>query len=514
MQDRNTVKLGSLFDGIGGWCLAAIHAGILPVWSSEIERFPLEVTKRRFPYVAQLGDITKIDASKIELVDIICAGSPCQDLSIAGKREGLQGERSGLFRTAIDIVRQMRMQTDGKFPRFFVWENVPGAFSSNKGLDFLAVLEEVCESKVPVPEPLRWANAGVVECRDRQVAWRVLDAQYWGVPQRRKRIFLVADFGGRCAGEILFEPQGVRGDIAESGSERKGVAEATETSVAKTSENVTVLNDQGGNVMATSENLTATLRAEAHGNIPVICRMRGGKPGGGKGPLLSYDRSLTLSANTNAQVLFDNHPADSRITGPLDVAATVSARYGTGGGNVPLVLDKTYCIAGNTIDRQIQNGGNGRGVQENISYTLNTVDRHAVVYCIGNGQVGQLKMSSECGALNCMHDQQSIITLDRAAFNQGANAKYDPQVRADGKADTMVSRGPSAVFVEGEKVRTIRRLTPLECERLQGLPDNWTLINDKSCSDSARYKAIGNGMAQPCADWILKRIMEVAYEKA
>lgn len=474
MEDSQ-ITLGSLFDGIGGWQLAAIHAGIKPLWSSEIEKFPLAVTKIRFPGTEQLGDIKKIDGAKIKPVDIICAGSPCQNLSMAGNRKGLSGEQSGLFRESVRIVRQM--STMGGQPRFFVWENVPGAFSSNQGLDFRAVLEEIGQTKIPMPDGGKWAAAGLVQCDKCEIAWRVLDSQYWGVPQRRKRIFLIADFAktGRCAGEILFEPQGVRGDITESGNERKGVAEATETSIDKTSGNVTVLNDQGGNVMATSENLTATLRAETHGNIPVICRMRGGKPGGGKEPLLSYDRSLTLSANTNDQVLFDNHPADSRITGPLTVAATVSASYGTGGGNVPFVLDKTYCIAGNTIDRQIQNGGNGRGVQENISYTLNTVDRHAVVFAGKN--------YSE------FEESNVLATL---------------------KACGGCLSGGSENFVLN---KTIRRLTPLECERLQGLSDNWTLIADKTCSDSARYKAIGNGMAQPCADWILKRIVEVAYEK-
>ena len=119
------LTLGSLFDGIGGWCLAAVRAGIRPIWSSEIEKFPLEVTARHFPDVVQLGDVTKIDGAKIEPADIICAGSPCQDLSVAGKRAGLAGERSGLFVRAVDIVRQMRVRTNGKYPRFFVWENVP-----------------------------------------------------------------------------------------------------------------------------------------------------------------------------------------------------------------------------------------------------------------------------------------------------------------------------------------------------------------------------------------------------
>lgn len=207
------LTLGSLFDGIGGWLLAAKHNGVKPVWSSEIEKFPMAVTKHHFPDVIQLGDITKIDGAMIPPVDIICAGSPCQDLSVAGKRKGLKGERSGLFKNAIEIVRRMRMSTGGRQPRFFIWENVPGAFSSNKGFDFRAVLEEIGQSKIPMPSNGKWANAGMAELPECQIAWRVIDAQHH-LPQRRKRIFLVADFGTgkRCAGEILFDPKSVYGN--------------------------------------------------------------------------------------------------------------------------------------------------------------------------------------------------------------------------------------------------------------------------------------------------------------
>ncbi len=344
MEDSQ-ITLGSLFDGIGGWQIAAIHAGIKPLWSSEIEKFPLAVTKIRFPGTEQLGDIKKIDGAKIKPVDIICAGSPCQNLSMAGNRKGLSGEQSGLFRESVRIVRQM--STMGGQPRFFVWENVPGAFSSNQGLDFRAVLEEIGQTKIPMPDGGKWATAGLVQCDKCEIAWRVFDAQYWGVPQRRKRIFLIADFAktGRCAGEILFEPQSVRGDIAESGNERGRIVGAFDRRIG----------------VARKFQLYDMTHADE-----VLRIVKGGK------------------------------------------CCTLNSRMGTGGNQVPLLYEWT-----------------------NKNFT-----------------------------------------------------------------------------------KTVRRLTPLECERLQGLPDNWTLINDRSCSDSARYKAIGNGMAQPCADWILKRIMEVAYEKA
>ena len=225
------MKIGSLFDGIGGWPLAAVKCGFTPVWSSEIENFPSKVTERHFPNMVQLGDITKIDGTQIAPVDIITFGSPCQDLSIAGKRGGLKGARSGLFGEAVRIIREMQRATAGKYPRFAIWENVPGAFSSNKGLDFRTVLEEITETKIPMPQSKRWATAGMVRSSKCEIAWRVLDAQYWGVPQRRKRIFLVADFGGQCAGEILFKPESVSRYFAEGSGEREGIAGSVEVGV-------------------------------------------------------------------------------------------------------------------------------------------------------------------------------------------------------------------------------------------------------------------------------------------
>ena len=230
------LTLGSLFDGIGGWQIAAFHSGIKPIWSSEIDEFPMRVTKKWFPNTIQLGDITKLDGAEIPPVDIICAGSPCQDLSVAGKRAGLEGERSGLFRKAIDIVRGMRKSTGGVQPRFFIWENVPGAFSSNKGQDFRAVLEEIGQTDFPMPPNDKWTTAGLVECENAEIAWRVLDAQYWGVPQRRKRIFLVADFAktARCAGKILFKSKGLSGHIKKGEGERESPSRETENSFRET----------------------------------------------------------------------------------------------------------------------------------------------------------------------------------------------------------------------------------------------------------------------------------------
>ena len=270
----NQLTLGSLFNGISGWILAAERYGVKTLWESEIDKFCEAVTKHHFPDVIQLGDVTKIDGATIPPVDIICAGSPCQDLSVAGKREGLKGERSGLFRTAVSIVRRMRMSTGGRQPRFFVWENVPGAFSSNQGLDFKAVLEEIGQTTVPMPLNGKWAENGVAQLPGCEIAWRILDAQWW-VPQRRKRIFLVADFaeGRRCAKEILFVEPSLSGNTEQGSQARQTVTGDFKESIGDAGE-------------------------------PIALRMRAGKSGGGKGALLSPNRSLTLAANANDQTVF------------------------------------------------------------------------------------------------------------------------------------------------------------------------------------------------------------------
>ena len=399
MQESHDMTLGSFFDGIGGWLLAARHAGVTPVWASEIEPFPCSVTARNFPEVKQLGDITQIDPDTLTPVDIICAGSPCQDLSIAGKRKGLDGERSSLFKTAISIFHQIRERT-GR-PRFFVWENVPGAFSSNKGLDFRAVLEEIGQTEIPMPPNGKWANAGMVELPQCQIAWRVLDAQYWGVPQRRRRIFLVADFAadGRCAGEILFEPEGMSGDPATGEGAREGVARGTADGTRIAVYDIQHRDD--------------VIRPVKDGKIP-----------------------------------------------------TLTARMGTGGHNVPIV--NAYCIAGDTIDRKIENGGNGKGVLAETAYTLNTIDRHAVAEIYG------AKSYSE-------YERGKVAALRASGRNYGG-----------GSENLALSYS------------IVRRLTPTECERLQGLDDGYT----DGGSDTTRYKALGNGMAQPCADYVIRRIAE------
>ena len=410
------VKVGSLFDGIGGTPLSAAMCGAKCLWASEIEKFPIQVTEYRFPDMKHYGDITKINGAEIEPVDIIVGGSPCQDLSVAGKRAGMKhGElgheettRSGLFMEQIRIVKEMRdadklRNTDAICPscgggssanpseritqhgfcsncggtnetranqpvrpRFMVWENVPGAFSSNSGEDFRVVLEEtarVIEAGVVIPRPPKgkWKNAGSIMGDGWSIAWRVFDAQHWGVPQRRRRIYLVADFGGQSAPQILFEREGLFGDSSESQDKGQGATGVVESGVGTTILDMTHAND--------------------------VTRECG------------------------------------------DVVPTLQNRMGTGGNQVPLVMAQ---------------------------------------YWDGGQVVGTLSTRNANGAQR-MPDKQHF---------QG--------------------------IIQN---KAVRRLTPLECERLQGYPDSWTDI--PGASDSARYKALGNSFAVPNIYNVLKGCVEV-----
>ena len=221
---NKTLTLGSLFDGSGTFPMSGILSGITPIWASEIEPFPIAVTRKRLPFMKHYGDISKLNGAELPPVDIITFGSPCTDLSVAGKRAGIQAERSGLFFEAIRIIKEMRCKTNGEYPKYIVWENVPGAFSSGGGEDFRCVLEEICkiaDESAAIPKPAKCYNAGEILGGHYSVAYRLFDAQYWGVPQRRKRIYLVADFTGECAGKILFESEGDSPQCGEMLSEAK-----------------------------------------------------------------------------------------------------------------------------------------------------------------------------------------------------------------------------------------------------------------------------------------------------
>ena len=393
------MTLGSLFDGSGGFPLGGLLAGITPVWASEIEPFPIRVTTKRLPFIKHYGDISTLDGGKIEPVDIITFGSPCQDMSVAGRRDGLDGSRSSLFYEAIRIIKEMRYATNGKYPRYIVWENVPGAFSSNGGEDFKAVLEAVigvvCEgTEVPMPEKNRWPYADLYMGDGWSLAYRTLDAQYWGVPQRRRRIYLVADFAGGSAGEILFESEGLSGYSAEGfrSWQRTAGSAADRTGTASL-----CLNDQGGQRMDVTYDVTATFHAEAHhppcvleetvalenhpmdgrvkleengkvqtlsermgtggNNVPLVLKIRSGCEGGGKGPLIQTDKSATLSCN-NDQTLFEPCSWDGGQISP-----TLTKQNAGGGQRMP-DKDNFNCVLQPVTGPLLASGYEKIGTQE------------------------------------------------------------------------------------------------------------------------------------------------------
>ena len=491
MKDKQ-LTLCSLFDGSGGFCLAGLMAGIRPVSASEIEPFPIRVTTKRLPFVKHLGDVTKIHGAEIEPVDIITFGSPCQDMSLAGKRAGLNGSRSNLFYEAIRIVKEMREATNGEKPRYIVWENVPGAFSSNKGEDFKAVLDAVrrvkdCEADTPRPE--KWHNAGCILADDYSVAWRVLDAQYFGVPQRRRRIFLVADLDGQRAGQILFESEGVSGYFAKGTATWQRTAGTAEES-AGTAGRI-CLNDQGGSRMDVTEDVTATLRAKAN-HPPVITESAGFcTEHSANARSIGYEEETapTLRAGVvPAAVALENHPTDSRITvSKSGTVQTLTSRMGTGGNNVPLIAEeqKTYDVRFTTentknarynvyeteTSRTLDTGGNhpdsnqggvavvcvdmGGGkssvnISEKQSPTLAaTHGGEPVIAVEGNGArpSHQGKGYSEDDisfTLNATEQHGVAYGIDRAAFNQGLNAQFGISIEKEVEP-TIVAKGPGAV---------------------------------------------------------------------
>ena len=509
-MEKNNLTLGSLFDGSGGFPLAGIISGITPVWASEVEPFPIRVTTKRLPQVKHYGDVSQMDGGKIEPVDIITFGSPCQDMSIAGKREGLEGSRSSLFYEAIRIVKEMREATNGEYPKYIIWENVTGAFSSNKGEDFRAVLEAVCsvkENKADIPRYEKWPNAGLVMADNFSVAWRVFDAQYWGVPQRRKRIYLVADFDGLCAGKILFESEGLSGHSFEGFKAWQGTAAGAEGGSGKTGG--ICLNDQGGNRMDITEDVTATLRAEAH-HPPVVMGSAGfctEHSADSRSIGYEEEKSPTLRAGVvPAALMFENHSQDTRYTGPLDKSQTVLATFGTGGNNQPLVVQepKTYdvrftsegtrnarqnCYETDTA-RTIDTGGNAPdsnqggvavvevkayGISSDKSHAMLSDNPHAGIYeaetsrtldtrCADPGcnQGGIAVVAIEGNGtrpshkgngyseenvsytLNATEQHGVAYGIDRATYNMGQNAQFGLAIEEEVEP-TMVAKGPGAV---------------------------------------------------------------------
>lgn len=443
-----------------------------------------------------IGDITKINGAEIEIVDVITGGSPCQDLSIAGKRVGLAGARSGLFMEQVRIVKEMREhdRANGRTgdmvrPRFMVWENVPGAFSSNKGQDFAAVLEEIiriAEPEAPdieVPEK-GWPTWGGYhdEVGGRwSVAWRVHDAQHWGVPQRRRRISVVADFGGDTAGEILFERKSVSGHPTESGTAREEAAGGFGTGAdCAGADLICVATQQGGAEIRTDDRApTLTAAAGMSGNNqPVVCAaFKAGQGAKENGIGYAEECAPTLGAVSSglnqcpSVLVFDR----AQITSP---------------NNRSTVGPDKPCPALHTF-----------GEVSAVCYQMQ-----------GFGDYREGDVASSCKQRDFKESTDLVCSVDCRNFTEGGEINGTLQAKESGGQSLNLNNTVRQNMV-------VRRLTPLECERLQGFPDGWTDIGDwvktgkrgrkikvKGSADSPRYKALGNSIALPFWDFLAKRI--------
>lgn len=528
--------------------------------------------------MVHLGDITKMSGYTIPPVDVVTFGSPCQDLSIAGKRAGMAGERSGLFSEAVRIIREMRYATFGAYPKYAVWENVPGAFSSNKGEDFHAVLQSLCRVIDPdatIPRPtdarggIKWPRAGAILADHYSLAWRTMDAQHWGVPQRRLRISLVLDLTGGRAGEILFEPESLRGHFAPGITPGQGAAGAVENGAGTADRAFTL-------------------------------KIRSGCEGGGKGALVQIEKSATLSTLQD-QTLFVAEPPRAYSFDSLASNSMKSSNPHSGCREVEIaktldtslpdpaknqggiaIVEPTFCIQGNTIDRADTAGANGTGVKEDVCYTLNTIDRPAVAFALDcrnmttNEELSATLQAKDNGgqSLNYINpvaepliydargngdgitsptmtgDHNSRVTDYTAITLQGdtvAGALLARDYKGPGRADSLgrviaqpvgadlyngtltgdtavtlttatgqggANTGPSVI----EKIIRwiVRRLTPTECERLQGYPDGWTDLGEwvdskgktHKDADTPRYKALGNSIALPQWYYVLGGIAD------
>jgi DNA (cytosine-5)-methyltransferase 1 len=428
-----------------------------------------------------LGDITKLNGAEIPFVDIITGGSPCQDLSIAGKRKGLAGERSGLFMDQMRLIKEQRNETKRLFdkgaidsvrPRFMVWENVPGAFSSNKGEDFRCVLEEtakVADENATIPRldtgkdgKQKWSKSGAIMGDGWSIAWRVHDAQFWGVPQRRKRISLVADFGGTTAPEILFERKSLPRDIETSREEKQGITTDAERSTRETSKCLNSWDVQSKHIQPEEGIAEALYSGECRGGGGESYVLQKTSACGGtntSGAKVCYRKTSHAKSKEDGQgwqetevndtlnifdngesrtptIVLENHPNDSRVKIREDgKVQTLSSRMGTGGGNVPMVMEEPY------------NATTSKEIAKSIT-----------------------SAATDANHIPCAYNNTSVV----------------------------------------------RRLTPLECERLQGYPDGWTDIGEwvdskgkkRKDSDSPRYKALGNSIALPFWQWMANKMVK------
>lgn len=439
------MKVGSLFSGIGGIDLAFERQGFSVAWQCEIDSHAQAVLRRHWPGVTLYGDVTTMNGTNVEPVDIVTFGSPCQDLSVAGKRGGLEGERSGLFHEAVRLIAEMREATHGRYPAFALWENVPGALSSSNGWDFAAVLDSL-------------AHVGAVD-----IGYRVLDAQFFGVPQRRRRIYLVADFGGHRAGAILALTEGGSRDTAESGTTGQGtparvvagVGAVGLDSVAKP-----LGAHSGGGAQDDLDNTTF-----------VVADIRNGA--------IDHDVTMTLQAKESGSISVNTIPHLVANGNRVDNAITAKLAKGTGGpsgdeGNHLIVAPVDFVnVTSKTNRTRVEFGSPAN--------TLHQAPQSVVM--------SPVPIREAWG-----------MSDDYLPSNAGIGEPGDPMA-------TLRSGKQHAVGL----ATGIRRLTPVECERLMGLDDDWAALTDtgQPIADTHRYRLCGNSVAVPVVASIAKNIMEV-----
>ena len=431
------MKYLSVCSGVEAASVAWHSLGWQPVAFSEIEPFPSAVLAHHYKDVPNLGDMTKFKDWKLnESIDILVGGTPCQSFSVAGLRKGLEDPRGNLALTYVGILDKFR-------PKWFIWENVPGVLSSGGGRDFGAFLGAVAE-----------LGYGF--------AYRVLDAQNFGVPQRRRRVFVVGHLGDwQPAAKVLFESESLSGDSKPSRKTRKGVTGFVESSFGQYREDV----------------IAGTTKAS------------GGVLGGGSETFLT---------------VYENHPSDSRVKDMGDICQTVTSTWGSGGGNIPFVQNVSYALQGAGATSQ---SGNGVGYKEEQSFTLNTTDVHGVAFGWQNSSSQSMSIDTISPTLDKSKTPAVAVPYDL----HGVTSPTNRQNREDGDPCHTLARHSAAHASIVTASTSVRRLTPIECERLQGFPDNYTQIpwNKKvsvDCPDGLRYKAMGNSMAVPVMNWIGTRI--------
>ena len=499
----------------------------------------------------------KSEGQRLNPFDIITFGSPCQDMSVAGKREGLGGNRSSLFYEAIRIIKEMREATNGKYPRYIVWENVPGAFSSNKGEDFRAVLTEICKVKeecVSVPKPAKWENAGRIMGESFSIAWRLLDAQYWGVPQRRQRIYLVADFDGGSAGKILFESEGLSGYSAQGFKSWQDAANGITESVGETGSDSLMFENHSQDTryrgpLAVAQTVSSTYGTGGNNQpfvlqTPKTLKIRCGCEGGGKGALIQDDLSATLGTN-NDQTLFqpmafgvcaknsNSMKSDNPKSGFYE--AETSRTLDANGGNPTCNQGGIAVLEGNGS----RPSHKGDGYKESdVMYTLNATEQHAVAFADVHATLSANDGPKGPSSQMMKNPEENFVGepsygIGRPAMNQGYNASFSFQIEeeveptlvaagASGVAHPRFSSSKASFFTEANEecantlVATdykdppivndgedtdyiVRRLTPAECARLQGFPDWWCDelgIAEPTDSDIAKWREIFNAHAK------------------